>query len=118
MKYKECREYIRADYYRFTGRKGDCMFRMWLRVHLESGFHFLFWWRLYHMKGIVSWFSRVMSRLIGLRYHICIERHTKIGYGFWLVHGGPVVINVSVKIGNNASVYQFSTIGSSNLHAT
>jgi serine O-acetyltransferase len=50
------------------------------------------------------------------RYHIDIPRTTKIGYGFLLLHGGPVVINSSAVIGNNVNFGHFSTVGSLLLH--
>ena len=114
MTYKECREYIKSDYYRFTGRKNDSMLRMWLRSHIEPGFHFLFWWRLSHIRG--GYAMRLITRHLGIKYHINIERSTDIGYGFWIVHGGPIVINSSAHIGNNCQIYQYSTIGSSCLN--
>lgn len=109
MTYKECREYIRADYYRFTGRKDDSMFRMWLRSHLECGFHFLFWWRLSHIQG--GCLIRLISRYLGMKYHISLERFTDVGPGLWIVHGGPIVINAHAHIGANCTMYQYSTIG-------
>lgn len=51
------------------------------------------------------------------RHHIMIERDTQIGYGFRIVHGGPVVVNCSARIGSNVDMYQYSTIGSSSLRA-
>lgn len=52
-----------------------------------------------------------------MRHHISIERYTKIGYGFWIVHGGPIVINASAVIGNNVNMCQFSSIGSLSMNA-
>jgi len=110
MTYKECKEYIRSDYYRFTGRKDDSMFKMWLKSHLETGFHFLFWWRLAHLDRFAMP-MRIISRYLSIKHHICIERFTDIGYGFYIVHGGPVVVNCFSHIGNNCNMYQFSSIG-------
>lgn len=56
--------------------------------------------------------GRLFSRWINVRHKISIERDTEIGYGFRIVHGGPVVINCSAVIGDNVDLYQFSTIGS------
>lgn len=41
-----------------------------------------------------------------------ILRKTKIGYGLYISHGGPVVVNPSTVIGNNCNLSQFVTIGS------
>ena len=50
------------------------------------------------------------------KYHIDIPRTTKIGYGFLLLHGGPVVINASAVIGDNVNFGHFSTVGSLYFH--
>lgn len=117
MRYKECKEYIRSDYFRITGRMNDGLLVMWFRAYWECGFHFLFWWRLSKMDGIKALIPRLISRHLGKKYHISIERNTDIGYGFWLVHGGPVVVNCFAKIGDNCQMYQYSTIGSSSTKA-
>lgn len=43
---------------------------------------------------------------------IQILRKTKIGYGLYISHEGPVVVNPSTVIGNNCNLSQFVTIGS------
>ena len=108
MIYKECLDYIRSDYYRITGRKNVGLFRMWASTFLNVGFHFLLWLRLSNW-GI----GRILYQIIGNISHISIQRQTKIGYGFYIVHSGPIVINASAVIGDNVDVYQYSTIGSS-----
>lgn len=118
MSYRECVDYIRSDYYRITGRSNDSMLRMWMAGVLDVGFRFLFWWRLSKCSNIFVWrVSRLLSRWINVRHKISIERDTEIGYGFRIVHGGPVVINASAVIGDNVDFYQFSTVGSMFLHA-
>ena len=118
MKYTECSDYIRSDYYRIYGRREDSLLRMWRATWLEVGFRFMFWFRLAKCNNILlGGASRVMHRLMMIHHHIMIERQTDIGYGFYIVHGGPVVINCSAKIGDNVDIYQYSTIGSSCLQA-
>ena len=41
-----------------------------------------------------------------------IPSSVKIGYGLYIGHGGPVVINPTAIIGNNVNLSQFTTIGS------
>ena len=118
MSYSECVDYIRSDYYRITGRSNASLLRMWMAGILDVGFRSLFWWRLSKCNNkLVGEVGRVVSRWINVRHKISIERDTEIGYGFRIVHGGPVVINCSAVIGDNVDLYQFSTIGSMYLHA-
>ena len=46
-----------------------------------------------------------------------IPINTKIGYGLYIGHGGPIVINSATKIGNNCNLSQFTTIGSNSANA-
>lgn len=118
MRYKDCVEYIRSDYFRITGRKGDGMFKMSLKGILDTGFRFLFWFRLAKCSNIlVGGVARLLYRLVSVRHHIAIERCTRIGYDLRIVHGGPVVVNSSAVLGDNIDLYQYTTIGSMFLHA-
>lgn len=111
-------DYIRSDYYRITGRSNASLLHMWMAGILDVGFRFLFWWRLSKCNNkLVGGAGRVVSRWINVRHKISIERDTEIGYGFRIVHGGPVVVNASAVIGDNVDFFQFTTIGSITLHA-
>lgn len=117
MTYKECVKLIRSDYYRIEG-KTDSMIKMLMYTIWDRGFHFLFWWRLSHLDNrFLSFMPRFISRCIGTSNHIHIERNTKIGYGFKINQGGPLVINSSATIGNNVNIGQNTTIGSLYLNA-
>lgn len=63
------------------------------------------------MQGGVKLFGIILWKL---RNHqeIQILRKTKIGYGLYIGHGGPVIINPTAVIGNNCNLSQFVTIGS------
>jgi serine O-acetyltransferase len=37
---------------------------------------------------------------------------TQVGYGLYIGHGGPIVVNETAIIGNNCNLSQFTTIGS------
>lgn len=118
MTYKECLDYIRSDYYRIRGKNNYCILRMWLTTMMDEGFHFLFWYRLSKCNNILlGGVGRILYRRIGSKLRISIQRSTKIGYGFLIAHGGPVVINASAVIGDNVDIYQYTTIGSSFFHA-
>lgn len=49
--------------------------------------------------------------------NIQIDYRTKIGYGLYIAHGGPIVVNPSAVIGNNCNLSQYTTIGSNDGHA-
>lgn len=113
MTYKEVKNYIRSDYYRITGDKNASICKMAVLTFYDIGFRFLFWFRLAKSNNIfIRSISRIVARQISLKHGIYIERECEIGYGLRIVHGGPVVINVSAKIGNNVDIYQYTTIGS------
>ena len=115
MGFKKCWTYIRSDFYRITGRSNVTFFRLLREGFFDIGF--MFWFRLQRLPIPFNLIPRLICRLMSLRHHIDIERGTEIGYGFKIQHGGPVVINVSAKIGNNVNIGQFTTIGSLSLNA-
>lgn len=43
---------------------------------------------------------------------IQIPKQTRVGYGLYIGHGGPIIVNSSAIIGNNCNLSQFTTIGS------
>ena len=113
MKYKECLDYIRSDYYRISEKKDVGILKMWCTTMLDRGFHFLFWLRLSNCDNLIlGGVSRLLYQFIGTLMQISVQRHTKIGYGLRIVHNGPIVINVSASIGDNVDIYQYTTIGS------
>lgn len=46
-----------------------------------------------------------------------IPKQAKIGFGLYIGHGGPVVMNSTTVIGNNCNLSQFTTFGSNEGHA-
>jgi len=108
-------DYIKSDCYRYCG-KSDCttMFGLYVR---NKTFRWQIAFRLCHSRGILRLLGRILWRLSPLRRHIQIHRDTQIGYGFYIGHGGPVVVNASAVIGNNCNISQFTTIGSNHEHA-
>ena len=118
MRYIECLDYIRSDYYRIIGKRDVGVFRMWTSTFLDRGFHFLFWLRLSNCNNLLlGGVSRFIYQVIGCMFHISVHRQTKIGYGLRIVHNGPIIINFSTIIGDNVDIYQNTTIGSMFLKA-
>lgn len=118
MKYKQCKDYIRSDYYRNKGELTDSILKLFTATLLNIGFRFLFWFRLAKCDNkFIQWPARLIYMHLRMKHHIDIDRNTNIGYGLRLVHGGPCVINVSANIGDNVDIYQYTTIGSQYVHA-
>ena len=46
------------------------------------------------------------------KQNIQLPRKTKVGYGLYIGHNGPIVISPTAVIGNNVNLSQFTTIGS------
>ena len=114
MLYIQCKDYIRSDYYRVTGKDGgSCLLKLFTLSFIDIGYRFLFWFRLTKCENVyISSIARLMYMHMRLKHKIDIDRHTDIGYGFRIVHGGPVVINSTCHIGDNVDIYQYTTIGS------
>ena len=58
------------------------------------------------MIGLFLW------RLNRTKRTIQIPWQTRVGYGLYIGHGGPVIVNKTAIIGNNCNLSQFTTIGS------
>lgn len=102
-------KFIKSDLYRYAGNVSLKSFFYCYRK--EAGFRFSVAFRLINSRGgakllgIILWIFRNKQL-------IQIARTTQIGYGLYISHGGPVVINPSTIIGNNCNLSQFVTIGS------
>ncbi|MEE1475881.1 serine O-acetyltransferase [Fusobacterium sp.] len=103
-------KYIESDLYRYTkSTKG------FLREYLKnSAFRFSVAHRLVNsnifFEKIIGVFLWGINR--SKRKNIQIPRQVKIGYGLYIGHNGPVIINSTAMIGNNCNLSQFVTIGS------
>lgn len=114
----QAKDYIRSDYYRVTGRRGDSLPRMWAAGWLDTGLRFLFWFRLARCTNpLVRQPARLVYRHLMHRHHIEIQRDVEVGYGFQIRHGGPCVVNSTARIGDNVDIMQYCTIGSTVAHA-
>lgn len=102
-------DYIRSDLYRITGETSLLSF---LRNYtFNRSFNFLFWFRLASKGGGLSFFAYPIYRYKKIKYGIDISHHTDVGYGLYIGHAGPIIINPSAKIGNNVNLSQYTTIG-------
>lgn len=103
-------KYIKSDLFRYYGRVSLFLF---IKCYfLNRGFNYSVWFRLTSAKGFVGKFSRLVLARKTFKTGIDINPKTKIGYGLYIGHGGPVIINGSATLGNNCNLSQFTTIGS------
>ena len=103
-------DYIKSDLVRYYGK---CDFATFIKAYLiSSTFRFQYAFRLCHSKGLAKIAGRFLWLVNGARHRIQLPRQTKVGYGLYIGHGGPIVVNPTAVIGNNCNLSQFVTIGS------
>ena len=103
-------DYIKSDLMRYYGNYKVGTF---LKAILRSKtFRFQYVLRLCQEKGIKKIIGGILWELNRTKNFIQIPKSTKIGYGLYIGHGGPIVINSNTIIGNNCNLSQFTTIGS------
>jgi len=103
-------KYIKSDLMRYYGKYDNVTF---IKAFLcDRTFRFQCALRLCRDSGIKRVLGKIMYRFSRMKYQIQIPHQTPIGYGLFISHGGPVVINPDVVIGNNCNLSQFTTIGS------
>ena len=108
-------DYIKSDLKRYYGKYSFLLFLKALII--DSTFRFQFVFRLCQTKGVTKIIGLCLWKLNRTKRKIVLPRTTKVGYGLYIGHGGPIVINQSAIIGNNCNLSQFTTIGSNEEHA-
>ena len=102
-------ELIKSDLFRYAGTISSKEF---IKTYVkEAGFRFSVAFRLVNAGGVLKLLGIILWKLRN-QQQIQILRKTIIGYGLYISHGGPVVVNPSTVIGNNCNLSQFVTIGS------
>lgn len=103
-------DYIKSDLKRYTGNP---TFTAFLRNFFwNKGFNYSVWMRISSHSRFLKYIALPIHK-IKKRGDIKIDYTTDIGYGLYIGHNGPVVINQTAKIGNNCNLSQFVSIGSS-----
>ena len=109
-------EYIKSDLMRYYG--GGANKTTFLKAYLcNRTFRFQCAFRMCQCKGFVKLVGLFLWKINRTRRVIQLPRTTKVGYGLYIGHGGPIVINPTTVIGNNCNLSQFTTIGSNENHA-
>lgn len=102
-------KFVKSDCYRYTGKTN---LKTMLLLYIKSStFRWQVAFRLVHGSGITRILGEIVWYLNTSRQRIQIEKRTTIGYGLYIAHGGPIVVNSSATIGNNCNLSQFTTIG-------
>lgn len=108
-------EYVKSDLMRYYGK---CDIATFLKAYWEnSTFRFQYAFRLSQDSGITKLFGLILWKLNRSKKTIQLPRTTKVGYGLYIGHGGPIVVNKTAVIGNNCNLSQFTTIGTNHYHA-
>ena len=110
-------DYVKSDLYRYSGSTSIGAFA---REYLKNAaFRWQVAFRLANLEGMAGvvgkmlWFVNASRR----KGRIQIPRKVRIGYGLYIGHGGPVIVNETATIGDNCNLSQFVTIGSNSGHA-
>ncbi|MTD10833.1 serine acetyltransferase [Acinetobacter sp. YIM 103518] len=102
-------QYILSDLYRYCGNTSLKSFIK--NYFFNRGFNFSFWLRIASSKSIIGKLAYPIFYYKKKKYSIDIHCNTKIGFGLYIGHGGPLVVNPTTIIGNNVNLSQFTTIG-------
>ena len=108
-------DYIRSDLMRYYGKYDTATF---MRAYFKnSTFRFQYAFRLCQRTGLAKAVGRILWKMNRTKLSIQLPYQTKVGYGLYIGHGGPIVVNHTAVIGNNCNLSQFTTIGSNEGHA-
>ena len=92
---------ILSDLYRYCGNTKLSSF---LKTYLfNRGFNFSVWLRLSASKSWIGKLAYPIFYYKKKKYGIDIHCTTKIGYGLFIGHGGPLIVNPTTVLGNNAT---------------
>ena len=110
MTIKNILKYVKSDLYRYTG---EVSFKYFIKEYLlNRGFCYSFWFRMTKSSiYLIRVFSIGILNFKRIRYRIDISHRTEIGYGLYIGHAGPLVINSTTIIGNNCNLSQYTSIG-------
>lgn len=103
-------DYIKSDLMRYYGKYDGATF---IKAYFTNPtIRFLCAFRLCHSTGLARILGSFLWKMNWTKNRIQISRKTKIGYGLYIGHNGPIVVNPTTVIGNNCNLSQFTTVGS------
>lgn len=110
---KEIYRYIISDLYRYSGNTN--VITLIKNFFIRKAFRATVFYRLCRnrksLSGKICFFLAYPFHRIYVRDKFQFSYKTEIGYGLYVGHNGPIVINPTAIIGNNFTIMQFSTIG-------
>lgn len=102
-------DYVKSDLMRYYGKYDMLTF---FKAYFENRtFRFQYAFRLSQCSGITKLIGLFLWKLNRTKTTIQLPRQTKVGYGLFIGHGGPIVVNKTAVIGNNCNLSQFTSIG-------
>lgn len=102
--------YVKSDLYRYYGKYDILSF---VKAILRNRtFRFQYAFRMSQCKGLKKYYGYFLWFINRTKYSICLPLKTQVGYGLYIGHGGPIVVNPTAIIGNNVNLSQYTTIGS------
>lgn len=108
-------DYVKSDLFRYYGKTDIFTF---LKAYLRNRtFRFQCAFRLCQSSGSEKLIGLFLWRINRTKRVIQMPYQTQVGYGLYIGHGGPIVVNPTTIIGNNCNLSQFTTIGSNEEHA-
>lgn len=103
-------EYVRSDLFRYYG-KGD--YKTLGKALIKNRvFRFQYVLRMCQSRGLSKHWGFLLWKFNTTKRYIQIPISTQIGYGLFIGHDAPIIVNPSAIIGNNVNIGQFTTIGS------
>lgn len=102
-------KYVKSDLVRYGAKPTSVGF---IREYFcNKTFRWQVAFRLVNSSGVEKIVGALLWKLNRNRQSIQIHRKTSVGYGLYIGHNGPVVVNPTAVIGNNVNLSQFTTIG-------
>lgn len=103
-------EYVRSDLFRYYGKYDTKTFLK--AIFKNRVFRFQYILRMCQTEGISKYWGFILYKFNKTKSYIQIPITVKIGYGLFIGHNAPIIINPTSVIGNNVNLSQFITIGS------
>ncbi|EOU2001713.1 serine O-acetyltransferase [Clostridium perfringens] len=108
---------VMLDLYRYT--KKNTITNLLKQIIFNPGFRFIYIFRRFnyhreHNNKLRMIFFKILWKRYRTLYGYEISLNAKIGYGFYINHLGPIVVNPKCIIGKNINIHNGVTLGQEN----